>query len=86
MSYRGTLIAAQYAGQGDNLFYTLSIPGYWVAIIVIGLLLIVGFVVIILDSVTEKEPEIWKEVNYDNRTMGEERSRDRDGQRTQSSR
>jgi len=85
MSDKGTLLAAQYAGQGDNLFYMNSIPGYWAAIIVIGLLLLVGLVVIILDSITEKEPETWKEVHYDHRAMGEERSRNRDGQGTQGS-
>jgi vacuolar-type H+-ATPase subunit I/STV1 len=84
MTDKGILLVAQYAGQGDNLFYMNSI-GYWVAIFGIGLLLIAGIVIIILDSITEKEPEIWKEVHYDYRGMGEERSRDRDEQRTQGS-
>ena len=73
---RSTLYAAQYAGQGDQMFYMSSIPGYWAAIILIGILLVVGIVVVILDSMTKEPDNTWKEVNYDCRWTKREKDKE----------
>jgi len=87
LSNRATILAAQYAGNSTEMLYPPQIGIWIIGGIILFLVILLAVGSYIFDKITYKEHEqIWKEVNYDNRTVGEERSRDRDGQRTQSSR
>ena len=82
---RSAIIAAQYAGSSDQMNY-ISSSGYLAAFAIVAILFIFWLLKVLLEALTKEEEPTWQEVNYDNRTMGEERSRDRDGQGTQGTR
>jgi hypothetical protein len=87
LANRATILAAQYAGSNSAQLIYPPLTEYW--IICVGFIFLVLLIAVgsfIFDKITFKEQEqIWQEVHYDNRTMGEERSRNRDGQGTQGS-
>ena len=88
LANRATILAAQYAGgPTEQLIYPPQMSCWLVAGIFIGVVILFAIGSYLFDKITFKEQEqIWQEVYYDHRTMGEERSRDRDGQGTKGSR
>jgi hypothetical protein len=80
ISTNAKILAAQYAGTGDVVFYHNAMPAWVSALLIVSILLLVAVVVIILDNLTDHKPETYKEVNYDYRGMGEERSSNRYGE------
>lgn len=88
LANRATILAAQYAGgNGAELIYPPQMSFWVIGGIAIGLILLLAVGSYLFDKITYKEHEqIWKEVNYDNRRVGEERSLDRDGQGMKGSR
>lgn len=63
------ILAAQYAGDSpDAIVSGFLAPGASAGIFFIGVIIIIGIIVGVLDHFTdEKPPEVWKEVQYDER-------------------
>jgi len=72
------ILAAQYAGDSpDAIVSGFLAPGVSAGIFFIGVIIIIGIVVGILDHFTdEKPPEVWKEVQYDERETKKENKND----------
>ena len=68
------ILAAQYAGVSpDAIVSGFLAPGASAGIFFIGVIIIIGIIVGVLDHFTdEKQPEVWKEVQYDERENKEE--------------
>lgn len=66
---RLTILAAQYAGDSPNSIVSgFLAPGASAAVFCIGIIIVIGVVIGVLDHFTdEKPPEVWKEVQYDER-------------------
>lgn len=72
------ILAAQYAGDSpDAIVSGFLAPGASAGIFFIGVIIIIGIIVGVLDHFTdEKQPEIWKEVQYDERESEKENKKD----------
>ena len=71
------ILAAQYAGDSpDAIVSGFLAPGASAGIFFIGVIIIIGVIVGVLDHFTEKQPEIWKEVQYDERESEKENKKD----------
>ena len=72
------ILAAQYAGDSpDAIVSGFLAPGASAGIFFIGVIIIIGIIVGILDHFTdEKQPEVWKEVQYDERETKKENKND----------
>lgn len=71
------ILAAQYAGDSpDAIVSGFLAPGASAGIFFIGVIIIIGIIVGVLDHFTEKQPEIWKEVQYDERESKKENKKD----------
>lgn len=71
------ILAAQYAGDSpDAIVSGFLAPGASAGIFFIGVIIIIGIIVGVLDHFTEKQPEIWKEVQYDERENEKENKND----------
>ena len=67
------ILAAQYAGDSpDAIVSGFLAPGVSAGIFFIGVIIIIGVIVGVIDHFTEKQPEVWKEVQYDERENKEE--------------
>ena len=65
---RLTILAAQYAGDSPHSVVSgFLAPGASAGIFCIGIIIVVGILIGVLDHFTEKPPEVWKEVQYDER-------------------
>ena len=75
---RLTILAAQYAGgSSDSIVFGFLAPGATAAIFCIGIIIIIGIIVGVLDHFTdEKQPEIWKEIQYEERETKKENKND----------
>lgn len=71
------ILAAQYAGgSSDSIVSGFLAPGASAAIFVIGLIIVIGIIIGVLDHFTEKPTEIWKEIQYDEREQKKENKND----------
>lgn len=67
------ILAAQYAGDSpDAIVSGFLAPGASAGIFFIAVIIIIGVIVGVIDHFTEKQPEVWKEVQYDERENKEE--------------
>ena len=74
---RLTILAAQYAGDSPNSVVSgFLAPGASAGIFCIGIIIVVGIVIGVLDHFTEKQPEVWKEIQYDERETKKENKKD----------
>lgn len=66
---RLTILAAQYAGDSPNSIVSgFLAPGASAVVFCVGVVIVIGIIIGVLDHFTdEKQPEIWKEVQYDER-------------------
>lgn len=64
---RLTILAAQYAGDSPNSVVSgFLAPGASAAIFCVGIIVVIGIVIGILDHfIDKKQLEIWKEIQYD---------------------
>ena len=72
------ILAAQYAGGSpDSIVSGFLAPGVSAAVFFIGVIIVIGIIIGVLDHFTdEKQPEIWKEVQYDEREAKKENKKD----------
>ena len=71
------ILAAQYAGDSpDAIVSGFLAPGVSAGIFFIGVIIIIGVIVGVIDHFTEKQPEVWKEVQYDERETKKENKND----------
>jgi hypothetical protein len=72
------ILAAQYAGDSpDAIVSGFLAPGASAGIFFIGVIIVIGIIVGILDHFTdEKPPEVWKEFQYDERETKKENKKD----------
>ena len=65
------ILAAQYAGDSpDAIVSGFLAPGVSAGIFFIGVIIIIGVIIGVLDHFTdEKQPEIWKEIQYEEREI-----------------
>lgn len=73
-----TILAAQYAGNSPNsIISDFLAPGVFAAVFFVGLIIVVGIIISILVHFTDKkQPEIWKETQYDEREIKKENKKD----------
>lgn len=71
------ILAAQYAGDSpDAIVSGFLAPGVSAGIFFIGVIIVIGIIVGVLDHFTDEKPEIWKEVQYDERETKKENKND----------
>lgn len=71
------ILAAQYAGDSpDAIVSGFLAPGASAGIFFIGVIIVIGIIVGVLDHFTDEKPEVWKEVQYDERENKKENKND----------